>query len=1119
MSNKDFDENRVEAIRKVEFDKGIPLSMDYPDNSVHSVDLSVIKLTTKISRKIFTRPNFILLIVLYIFFIVAVSLNLNEVMSMEILLPMLPPAALLVIEIIFESLGILIMKKIDAETNSQTAQVYDVNQKTFCTVQWKDIKVGHIIKICRDEIVPADIIILEAMDHNHICYVDESSLTGVFDRYIIKKSCIDTRSPVMKQVSVNDYMKNIKGMIKYEQPNMDMKKFDARLKLESYPRASDINIENFMLRGSSLKNTKGIYGLVVYTGMDTKIMQVLKSNTSKNSQTEGKQERNFLFTSLKAVQFLLIIFYFVMTLIYVMNLVYKYRKIQEGLIRLPFFDIKSTSRVDIYYSIFQFALTFQLIIPYSWFNLIYISYYIMSKFIEYDVKVRINAKNKTEIINTDVAADFGQVKYILADKTGTLTNRKFHLKGISHEGKFYSLEPSTEKEESLFKFESFDLNDLELYQELKSRNFESTNLKNFVEEMMINHSVTTWICGNKQDDILNNERKLGSAFAEEKALLKYLEFYGYTIIKATFTKVEIEVQNERKNFEIIARNKYTNNRKCSSLIYKKHPNDDDSILLCKCYDIDMLPRLLLDKDEPMAVTIKYQVEKLSQMGYRYVFLLKKNLPYEETEQFIDSYKSAENNLLQQENQYENLSIGIETNLSLVGAIFFEEVFSDDLKFSLNKLKLADIHTWIVSGDRFNNVEAVARNLGLVSNLTNDIVVFTEKDYRDDIDNKISMQLMLILDKKTLMTNTEKKEKEAKRSTTIFIHGRAFSIICKESRLYQTFALLLIYTENLFGSGFTPLDKYNLTKMMKKFVCHNCKVLAIGDGLNDVMMLKEADLSIGIRSREILQVKNTCDLIVSKFSQIADLILVHGSWNLKRTSKICFYSLYSSILIIMPFFHKQFFSEVYENSMPDYFFLLFSLLILNFCIVTVFCFDQHVERCVILISPHIFSDNFEQNNNKRLFIETVFRGLIDSLIIYYGHYLVLDNPLNSEGKTFSNNQEWVLLMITSYILVYLKLAFIHLNMINIVIFLVLFLSFGGIVTVGYSYIDTFHSLVDTLSFLVVQVNIFGIVIFSFLYELVIQSYCWYFHSSILMRLKRKFHDLTKGKNIYVYLYRL
>ena len=34
----------------------------------------------------------------------------------------------------------------------------------------------------------------------------------------------------------------------------------------------DINQENFVMRGATVKNVKHVYGLVVYTGMETKMM-------------------------------------------------------------------------------------------------------------------------------------------------------------------------------------------------------------------------------------------------------------------------------------------------------------------------------------------------------------------------------------------------------------------------------------------------------------------------------------------------------------------------------------------------------------------------------------------------------------------------------------------------------------------------------------------------------------------------------------------------------------------------------------------------------------------------------------------------------------------------------
>ena len=105
-----------------------------------------------------------------------------------------------------------------------------------------------------DEIVPADIILLEALHASHQCNVDESSITGVFDKFRFKKACVDTRSPTIKSIHFNEYVKKIKGMLKYDDPNENLYSFQGKLKLESYPRASVVTEENLVLRGSTIKN-------------------------------------------------------------------------------------------------------------------------------------------------------------------------------------------------------------------------------------------------------------------------------------------------------------------------------------------------------------------------------------------------------------------------------------------------------------------------------------------------------------------------------------------------------------------------------------------------------------------------------------------------------------------------------------------------------------------------------------------------------------------------------------------------------------------------------------------------------------------------------------------------
>ena len=122
--------------------------------------------------------------------------------------------------------------------------------------------------------------------------------------------------------------------------------------------------------------------------------------------------------------------------------------------------------------------------------MILIAYYILAMFIKWDIKVQQKSKYNIEIINAKSLSEFGNVKYILTDKTGTLTSRKFILKACSIKGKLYSIECLDRKDDNYFlRMNNYDIKDLELYQDLNSNNPISQNIKFFFELLSLCHTV------------------------------------------------------------------------------------------------------------------------------------------------------------------------------------------------------------------------------------------------------------------------------------------------------------------------------------------------------------------------------------------------------------------------------------------------------------------------------------------------------------------------------------------------------------------------------------------------------------------------------------------------------
>jgi phospholipid-translocating ATPase len=62
---------------------------------------------------------------------------------------------------------------------------------------------------------------------------------------------------------------------------------------------------------------------------------------------------------------------------------------------------------------------------------------------------------------------------------------------------------------------------------------------------------------------------------------------------------------------------------------------------------------------------------------------------------------------------------------------------------------------------------------------------------------------------------------------------------------------------------------------------NIMALSIGDGANDVAMIQEADVGVGIAGEEGRQAVMSSDYAIGQFRYLQRLLLVHGRWSYRR----------------------------------------------------------------------------------------------------------------------------------------------------------------------------------------------------------------------------------------------
>ena len=175
--------------RKIEFDRGTPLNYDFPSNKVHTIPYTIKGFFKFTWKKIGNSPFNLCIIVIFLFYLIAYLIEMKAITQLKLFYSISFHISTLIIQFFVICIEYIRIYMNDLKINNQKARIYDTESRKFVEDSWKNIKVGNIICVKKDEVVPADIIILEALDHNHQCYLDYSSVNGIFDSFVTKRAC------------------------------------------------------------------------------------------------------------------------------------------------------------------------------------------------------------------------------------------------------------------------------------------------------------------------------------------------------------------------------------------------------------------------------------------------------------------------------------------------------------------------------------------------------------------------------------------------------------------------------------------------------------------------------------------------------------------------------------------------------------------------------------------------------------------------------------------------------------------------------------------------------------------------------------------------------------------
>ncbi|KAI8541149.1 hypothetical protein RHMOL_Rhmol08G0039400 [Rhododendron molle] len=318
----------------------------------------------------------------------------------------------------------------DMKVNMRKARVHK-RDGVFGPKTWMKLRVGDVVKVEKDKFFPADLLLVSSSYEDGICYVETMNLDG--ETNLKAKRALEVTLPLDDDMTFKDFT----GKISCEDPNPNLYTFVGNLEYDRQVYLLDPS--QILLRDSKLRNTAYVYGVVIFTGHDSKVMQNGTPSPSKRSRVEKQMDKIiYILFSLLVLISLISSFGF--------GVITRFQMPQWWYMRpddtLDLYDPSRSSRSAFLHWITALIL-YGYLIPISLYVSIEVVKVLQAMFINkdihmYDEESETPAQARTSNLNEEL----GQVDTILSDKTGTLTCNQMDFLKCSIAGMAYGTHSS-----------------------------------------------------------------------------------------------------------------------------------------------------------------------------------------------------------------------------------------------------------------------------------------------------------------------------------------------------------------------------------------------------------------------------------------------------------------------------------------------------------------------------------------------------------------------------------------------------------------------------------------------------------------------------------------------------